>query len=114
MNPANRTESRRSLRAPYRTRATLEIPGVTRSGSPWTVETCDANEWGVRISSPGRIPQLPVLIRLRAPGGAELSVKGTVVWSEEKHPGDWEAGIHFDSAHLSLTPLQIDRAAYGT
>jgi len=109
----NRIEMRRSARVPYQTRVALEIPGVTRAGAPWSVETRDANEWGVRLSSPGQLPLLPVILHLWAPGGVQLDVRGSITWSKEPTPGVWEAGVRFDSSQPTMSAARIERARYG-
>ena len=108
-----RIELRRSTRVPSQTAVALEVPGVTRAGTPWSVETRDANEWGLRLSSPGELPHLPVILNLRAPTGAQLRIRGSIIWTREPAPGSWEAGVHFDAPQPTMSAAQIERARFG-
>src|ERR1043165_8934235 len=109
MNFAPRINSRRCGRASCQLKASLEIPGVTRAGVPWAMETRDVSEWGLRVSSPSRLPLLPVVVSLRSPCGAELRVSGDVVWSGEAAPGAFESGVEFNDPQLALSSIKIER-----
>ena len=105
-------EKRRRIRAPYRVRARLEIAGTTEAGVAWTVQTRDANEWGMRIESPRLPPRVAVLVHLRAPEGAQLTVKGWIIHAHLISVDLWEAGVEFDQPQplLSVSRIDLSRA----
>jgi hypothetical protein len=105
---------RARVRAPFRTRAAIEIAGLTTAGSALAVETRDANESGMRIASSRPLPQLPVILRLNSPGGMPLVISGSVIYSSNIGPDSWESGIRFNTTQPSLSTMQIDRYTYGS
>ncbi len=113
--PDNRKldDLRRGVRAPYGVKARLEIAGVTESGRGWPVQTVDAGELGIRVRSSRQLPRVAAQLRLTAPGGERLSVKGWVIYSQQVGVDLWESGVEFDAPQPLLSAIRIDAATYG-
>ena len=101
-------ELRRRIRAPYCVPVQILFDGPSASGETVEVASIDANEFGMRIESENQLPRIKVRLRLRAPDGSTLDLRGSVVHSTQIDALTWQGGIEFDAPEPRLSANRID------